>query len=268
MDFLDRYAWWFVIGVREHAVHIKINGSRYADALLCEAEGLELLRDAVAMAGIEGIRVPEVFSVSEGRLQMTEIDAFPPSGTLLQALGKGLALIHTLPQSHFGFYRDNYIGLNPQKNCISDNWGDFFLEYRLGYQVGMISDSRVRAQFNEVLSSKGGILADWLNEQGAVPALLHGDLWSGNVMFDQVSSWLIDPAVYFGDSEADLAMTELFGGFGKPFYQAYEAVRPLSEHYDRKREIYNLYHFLNHYNLFGGSYFGPCEKAFSIIANL
>lgn len=199
---------------------------------------------------------------------MTKIDSFPPSGTLLQALGKGLALIHTLPQSYFGFHRDNYIGTNPQKNCKSDNWGDFFLKYRLGYQVEMINDNRVRAPFNEVLGSKGDTLAEWLNEHGAEPALLHGDLWSGNVMFDQVSSWLIDPAVYFGDPEADLAMTELFGGFGKPFYQSYEAVRPISADYGRKQEIYNLYHYLNHYNLFGASYLGPCERAFSKIAKL
>lgn len=250
------------------AMHTKENDTRYSDALFCEAEGLELLREAVAMAGVKEVRVPEVFSVSETRLQMTEIKPSSPSDTLFQALGKGLALIHSLPQSHFGFHRDNYIGLNPQKNCESDNWGDFFLEYRLGYQVGMISDSRVKEQFSEVLHQKGDILAAWLNEYSDEPALLHGDLWSGNVMFDRESSWLVDPAVYYGDPEADLAMTELFGGFGKPFYQGYEAVRPLSAHYGRKREIYNLYHFLNHYNLFGSAYLEPCERSFNSIENL
>lgn len=250
------------------AMHTKENDTKYSDALFCEAEGLELLGDAVTMAGVKGVRVPEVFSVSETRLQMTEINSSPPSDTQLQALGKGLALIHNLRQSHVGFHRNNYIGLNPQKNCESDNWGDFFLKYRLDYQVAMISDNRLRAQFSEVLHNKGEILAEWLNEHGAGPALLHGDLWSGNVMFDRESSWLIDPAVYYGDPEADLAMTELFGGFGKPFYQAYESVRPLSLYYSRKREIYNLYHFLNHYNLFGGAYLGPCKKVFNNIENL
>ena len=249
-------------------MHTKENDTNYANALFCEAEGLELLREAVSLAGVNGVRVPEVFTVSEARLQMTRINPSSPSGALMQELGRGLALVHNLPQKYFGFHRNNYIGLNPQMNCESDNWGKFFLEYRLGYQVGMISNDRLRAQFSEVLHSKGDILAEWLNEHGAEPALLHGDLWSGNVMFDQTSSWLIDPAVYFGDPEADLAMTEMFGGFRKPFYQAYEAVRPLSPHYGRKREIYNLYHFLNHYNLFGGSYLGPCEKAFNSIENL
>lgn len=249
-------------------MHTKQNDTRYADALLCEAQGLELLSDAIATAGVSGVRVLEVFSVSENQLQLTKINASPPSETRLQALGKGLALIHSLPQNHVGFHRDNYIGLNPQKNCESDNWGLFFLKYRLGYQVGMISDDRVRDQFNEVLSTKGELLAEWLNEQALGPALLHGDLWSGNVMFDRTTIWLIDPAVYYGDPEADLAMTELFGGFGEPFYQAYNAVRPLSTHYHRKREVYNLYHYLNHYNLFGRSYLEPCKKTFSRLANL
>ncbi|MEP4548177.1 MAG: fructosamine kinase family protein [Saccharospirillum sp.] len=249
-------------------MHTKRNDTRFANALYCEAGGLELLREAVTLAGVNELKVPEVFSVSEGQLQMTEVDASPPSDTLFRALGKGLALIHRLPQSHVGFHRDNYIGLNPQKNGESDNWGDFFLEYRLGYQVGMISDARLRDQFSEVLHLKGNILAAWLNEHTGAPALLHGDLWSGNVMFDRASSWLIDPAVYYGDPEADLAMTEMFGGFGKPFYQAYEAVRPLSTHYGRKREIYNLYHFLNHYNLFGSAYLASCQKAFNSIENL
>lgn len=246
----------------------KENDTRYSNALFCEAEGLELLREAVAKAGVKEVKVPEVFSVSEARLQMTEINSSPPSDTLLKTLGKGLALVHNRPQSHFGFHRDNYIGLNPQKNCETDNWGDFFLEYRLGYQVSIITDDQVRTQFSEVLHQKGDILAAWLNEHVGGPALLHGDLWSGNVVFDRESSWLIDPAVYYGDPEADLAMTEMFGGFGKPFYQAYESVRPLSAHYGRKREIYNLYHFLNHYNLFGGAYLGSCEKAFDSIENL
>lgn len=250
------------------AMHTKRNDTRYSDALLCEAEGLELLRDAVTTAGVKRVRVPEVFSVSKTRLQITEINSSAASETLFQALGKGLALIHNQPQSHVGFHRDNYIGLNPQKNGESDNWGYFFLEFRLGYQVGMISDARLREQFSEVLHEKGDILAAWLNEHTGTPALLHGDLWSGNVMFDRESSWLIDPAVYNGDPEADLAMTEMFGGFRKAFYQAYEAVRPLSAHYCRKREIYNLYHFLNHYNLFGGVYLASCQKAFNSIENL
>lgn len=257
-----------VIEVRGRTVHTKKNESRYADSLFREAEGLELLRDAITMAGISGIRVPEVYSVSESQLEMTGIVPFRQSDTLLKKLGQGLARIHELPQNCYGFHRDNYIGLNPQRNRESDDWGEFFLAYRLGYQVEMISDDRVRDQFSKVLESKGKVLAEWLNEHGSAPGLLHGDLWSGNVMFDENSSWLIDPAVYFGDPEADLAMTEMFGGFSAPFYQAYDEVRPRTAQYGRKREIYNLYHFLNHYNLFGGWYLGPCEKTFGGIAKM
>ncbi|MCB1581549.1 MAG: fructosamine kinase family protein [Xanthomonadales bacterium] len=90
---------------------------------------------------------------------------------------------------------------------------------------------------------------------------MHGDLWSGNVMFDKEHVWLIDPAVYFGDSEADIAMTEMFGGFSSEFYLAYQSVRPLTDAYPTKRLIYNLYHYLNHYNLFGASYLSPCLRA-------
>jgi fructosamine-3-kinase len=249
-------------------MHSKANESGYADALFREADGLALIRKAIEKAGVAGVRVPEVFSVSEDRLEMTKIVPSPPSDTLLRTLGKGLARLHDLPQPCYGFHRDNYIGLNPQQNVESDDWGDFFLNHRLQYQVAMIRDNAIRTRFSKILQDKGALLSEWLNEQGAAPGLIHGDLWSGNVMFDQSSSWLIDPAVYCADPEVDLAMTEMFGGFGDPFYQAYHAIRPRSKAYGRKRDLYNLYHFLNHYNLFGAGYLQQCERTFSVIAAL
>lgn len=249
-------------------VHTKENETGFGDALECEAEGLKLLEAAIITAGVKGVRVPEVFEVNERQLSMTSIVPSLPSDALMEKLGAGLARIHDLPQSSYGFYRDNYIGLNPQPNGESDHWGRFFVDYRLGYQVSMISDDKVRKSFSEVLESQGEVLAQWLTEHGSDPALIHGDLWSGNVMFDQSSSWLIDPAVYFGDPEADLAMTEMFGGFGDSFYRAYHELRPRSKAYAQKRDIYNLYHFLNHYNLFGAAYYPACARGFSGIANL
>ncbi|WP_189574317.1 fructosamine kinase family protein [Marinobacter zhanjiangensis] len=249
-------------------MHTKKNETGFADALLREAEGLELLGDAITEAGISGLRVPEIYSVSEERLEMTAITPMRRSDDLLQQFGYGLAGIHGLTQAGYGFHHDNYIGLNPQKNRKSDNWGDFFVEYRLGYQVSLITDPSLRDRFREILDSRREVLAEWLDEQVDGPSLLHGDLWSGNVLFDDTTVWLIDPAVYYGDPEADIAMTEMFGGFGPAFYQAYSTVRPLSEDYAMKREIYNLYHFLNHYNLFGGFYLGPCEKGFALISKL
>jgi fructosamine-3-kinase len=97
---------------------------------------------------------------------------------------------------------------------------------------------------------------------------LHGDLWSGNVLFDSNQCWLIDPAVYYGDSEVDLAMTEMFGGFSNAFYHAYFQIRSRSSTYANKRTIYNLYHYLNHYNLFGDSYLSRCREGFWSIENL
>lgn len=250
------------------AVYTKKNETGYADALIREAEGLELLRDALETVGVNGVRVPRVYSVSEERMEMTAISPQRQTDELLTTLGKGLAAIHSLPQACYGYARDNYIGLNPQKNRETDNWGEFFVEYRLAFQVSLIGDPAIRDRFSEILESAGKRLADWLNEHCSEPSLLHGDLWSGNAMFDDEAAWLIDPAVYYGDSEADLAMTEMFGGFGQAFYHAYSQSRPLSGEYRRKREIYNLYHFLNHYNLFGGWYLGPCEKGFQMIGKL
>ena len=249
-------------------VHTKINQTGYDDALFREAEGLELLRDALETGGVTDVKVPRVVSVTEKQLEMTAITPQRQSEALLVTLGRGLATIHNLPQSRYGLDRDNYIGLNPQKNIESDNWGEFFADYRLGYQISLISNAGLRQRFEGVLNTKRTALIDWLNEHCAGVSLLHGDLWSGNVMFDGDNPWLIDPAVYYGDSEADLAMTEMFGGLGPAFYEAYQEVRPFTTEYPRKRQIYNLYHFLNHYNLFGGSYLGPCENAFALIERL
>ena len=141
-----------------------------------------------------------------------------------------------------------------------DDWGAFFLDYRLKPQVRMIADSRVKAEFESRLAEHASALCGFLNRHCSHPSLLHGDLWAGNVLFDQDGPWLIDPTVYYGDREADLSMTELFGGFSPAFYQAYDSVYPRSNAYEVKRPIYNLYHTLNHYNLFGGSYLGTCRR--------
>lgn len=239
------------VGSRGRTMYTKKNETGFADALFREAEGLELLGDAITVAGVSGVRVPQVYSVSEERLEITAITTLRQSDEVLRQFGHGLARIHDLPQGCYGFHRDNYIGLNPQKNRESDTWGEFFVEDRLGYQISLITDQALRGRFTQILDSKRERLAEWLDERVEHASLLHGDLWSGNALFDATTAWLIDPAVYHGDSEADIAMTEMFGGFGPAFYEGYREVRPFSADYGLKREIYNLYHFLNHYNLFG-----------------
>lgn len=242
---------------------IKHNLTSFPDALIREAEGLQLLADTLRLAGVEGIgalRVPPVQNVSGSELVIPRIDSAPATASKMVALGDGLARLHREVRSDYGFETDNLIGLSRQKNTLMDEWGEFFVNYRLRPQIAMISDDRVRSEFESWLHSRQNAVRDFLNEHCAHPSVLHGDLWSGNVLFDQNGPWLIDPAVYYGDREADLAMTELFGGFSASFYEAYDSVLPRTAAYNQKRPIYNLYHTLNHYNLFGASYLGACRR--------
>lgn len=247
---------------------VKQNSSSFPDALLCEARGLEVLADLLKTAGVSGLRVPEVKAVSARELVIPKIHPVPASEEAMAALGEGLAQMHAVRQPEYGFDADNMIGLSPQKNCLTDNWGAFFLRDRLGVQVGMIGNAHVRKEFETVLNHQGDELARFLNEHCEHPSLLHGDLWSGNVLFDSAGPWLIDPAVYYGDREADIAMTELFGGFSSAFYRAYDRAYPRTDVYETKRAVYNLYHTLNHYNLFGASYLDACRHNLEVISSL
>ncbi len=247
---------------------VKHNATSFPDALLCEARGLERLAETLAAAGVSGLRVPRVLSVSEQELVIPRINPGPATEDAMKALGEGLARMHAVRQPRYGFETDNMIGLSPQKNRLTDDWGDFFLGDRLGVQVGMIRNPRIRDEFEAVLAHRGDALSRFLNEHCEHPSLLHGDLWSGNVLFDSTGPWLIDPAVYCGDREADVAMTELFGGFSSAFYRAYDQAYPRTEVYSTKRAIYNLYHTLNHYNLFGASYLEACRHNLRVIQEL
>lgn len=246
----------------------KHNSTRFSDALLCEAEGLALLRETLRTAGVTTVRVPEVRSVSEQELVIPRISPGRATAESMAQLGDGLARMHAVRQEHYGFETDNLIGLSRQKNRLSDDWGDFFLQHRLGVQVAMLRDSQVRNQFQAVLDQKAEVLSHFLSEHCDFPSLLHGDLWSGNALFDDLGPWLIDPAVYYGDREADIAMTELFGGFSQTFYQAYDSVLPRTAVYQTKRDIYNLYHTLNHLNLFGDSYLEACLRNLETVRRL
>lgn len=240
----------------------KRNSTEYSEALICEAEGLQRLSQSLQAAGVTALRVPEVIRVDEEVLELTEIEACAPDAGAFEALGEGLAKLHGQELPQYGWGRDNFIGLSPQLNGWATNWGDFFVQDRLGYQVSKITASSVRVRFQAILDEWGGALSAWLDQHCEHPSLLHGDLWSGNVLFDRDGPWLIDPAIYCGDREADVAMTEMFGGFGPAFYKAYDHVYPRSAVYEQKKAIYNLYHYLNHYNLFGSSYLWGCERGF------
>jgi fructosamine-3-kinase len=226
-----------------------------------ERRGLELLRAAGAL------RAPEVLAQSEATascpafIALEWLDSRSKSNGSAEALGHGLAAQHRVLASFFGLDHDNFIGANPQPNHPSDNWVNFFREQRLGFQMELAGRNGFlpahRARRLEVLLAR---LGDWLPAQPPA-SLLHGDLWGGNWLATASGEpALIDPAVYYGHREADLAFTELFGGFPAAFYTAYQAGWSLDRDYEERKDLYNLYHLLNHLNLFGEGYGGSVDS--------
>lgn len=181
-------------------------------------------------------------------------------------LGKQLAAMHRITSTHFGWTRNNTIGHTPQTNSISLNWVDFWRTHRIGYQLELAQKNGFSGKL-QTLGEK--ILIDLdklLAEASPAASLLHGDLWSGNYAFDELGNPVIfDPAVYYGDRETDIAMTELFGGFPADFYSAYRHEYPLDSGYNTRKIVYNLYHILNHLNLFGSSYRHQAEQMMGIL---
>ncbi|TMH81651.1 MAG: fructosamine kinase family protein [Betaproteobacteria bacterium] len=228
----------------------KINERSQFDSFAAEAEGLAALAAA-------GARVPAPLcrgQAHEHAFLVLEHLELRGNGDYA-ALGRSLAAVHSVHGAAFGWHRDNYIGRTAQLNRRSASWSDFWREARLGPQLELARKNRLGRD----LVGKGERLAEalprLLSEHAPAASLLHGDLWSGNAGFLAGGApVLFDPAVYWGDREADLAMTELFGGFPQAFYAAYAEVAPLAQGYAVRKTLYNLYHVLNHANLFGGGY--------------
>lgn len=175
-------------------------------------------------------------------------------------LGRQLAQMHQLAQPFFGWHRDNTIGSTPQLNTRSQDWIDFWKRQRLGFQLQLAADNGYTGRLQRNGERLCTQLHHFFSGYQPRPALLHGDLWGGNAAVDQQGQPVIfDPACYYGDPEADLAMTELFGGFSADFYAAYREFRALDPGYASRKNLYNLYHILNHLNLFGGSYLNQAE---------
>ncbi len=173
-------------------------------------------------------------------------------------LGEQLAAMHAVSAREFGWDQDNLIGSTPQINSPSPDWVEFWRTRRLGFQFDLARKKGHAFRRGERLLEKLNV---FFPDHGPAPSLLHGDLWRGNAGFDPSGTpILFDPAVYFGDREADMAMTELFGGFPQSFYAAYSNVLPLGPEYRTRKKLYNLYHILNHFNLFGGSYLAQAES--------
>lgn len=231
-----------------------------------EAEGLSALgREAEGT----GIRVPRLLLArNEGEEPGLLLLEWIPQGRIepgyWSRFGKALSVLHRKEPpggEAWGFHRDNFIGATPQRNGWMRDWPGFFRERRLAPQIELARrNGRWEARWNgwadRLLASLDSLLP-----RRPERSLLHGDLWSGNHVVGKGGvPWLIDPAVYVGHREADLAMTELFGSFPPTFYEAYTQAWPLEPGYPERREIYNLYHLLNHLNLFGGGYAASVER--------
>ena len=194
-------------------------------------------------------------------LVLTHLELHQKSDAGLERLGRGLAQLHHIEHQHFGFEQDNFIGRTPQKNTWANNWTDFWNTCRLQPQIHLLKNKGAPKSFINTAQKFCERLPLLLGHQPR-PSLLHGDLWSGNygICADGTPS-VFDPAVYFGDRETDLAMTRLFGGFSQRFYDAYQEIWPSEYGCQERSDIYNIYHLLNHANLFGGSYLAQAQSA-------
>ena len=223
-----------------------------------EAAGLAELRQAAAL------RVPETIEVGvagdEAFIALEWLDLVPPDATSEERLGEGLAWLHRIRGPAFGYAANNFIGATPQANTESGDWLTFWRERRLLPQFELAAANGYGGRLQDRGRRLIEVMDVFFATYRPAASLLHGDLWSGNRgALAGGTPVIFDPAVYYGDREADLAMTTLFGSFGPRFYSAYAATWPLDQAAGTRRALYNLYHVLNHLNLFGGSYGDKAE---------
>jgi fructosamine-3-kinase len=230
----------------------KVNAADRAAMFAAEADGLS------ALAAARAIAVPRVVALgADGDhawlvLEWLELEALDSNSAAL--LGAALAALHLAPRERFGWARDNFIGATPQPNGWSDDWPAFFRDRRLHAQLRLAAHNRLPSKLIERGERLAAGCGAFFRGYRPRPSLLHGDLWGGNASAARGTPVVFDPAVYVGDREADLAMTELFGGFPREMLAAYAAHFPPDAGYTVRRDLYNLYHVLNHANLFSGGY--------------
>ena len=238
----------------ERCYFVKLNDARHLHMFEAEHEGLS------EMAAAAAIRVPRPLCTgSDGReawIVMEYLALGRASGNSQAEAGRQLAALHRQAADAFGWYRDNTIGSTAQINDWTNDWVEFWRVHRLGFQLDLAAGHGHHGRLQD-LGARVLEAFPALIDHAPSPSLLHGDLWGGNIGYDAEGNPVIfDPAVYYGDREADIAMTELFGGFSNDFYAAYNEAWPMDAGYKVRRTLYNLYHILNHLNLFGGGYAG------------
>ena len=244
---------------------LKVNRSRGEEFFRAEALGLAAIADtgAIGCPGVYGYGRDQ--SVGGAFLLMEDLESSSRCRDYWEEFAKNLALMHSADTTsyvaggRYGFVEDNYIGATPQRNKAHGSWVDLFREERLAPQFEMCDkyfSSADRRSADRLLTRLDDLLVE--PDKGA---LIHGDLWSGNfITGPDGKAWLIDPATYVGCAEADIAMTELFGGFSPEFYEAYREYGVMMDGYEDRVELYNLYHLLNHLNLFGSGYLGSVMR--------
>lgn len=212
-----------------------------------EAKGL------YEIASTQVFKVPSVVTVTDKSLILEHINTVNMEKSFFTEFGNALAKLHKFSVNYFGYETDNYIGDNIQRNGCFDDWAEFYSKQRIHYQCLLACKAGYIDSW--LVSSIVHFVSDYLSSTAVKPSLLHGDLWSGNYLVGMGNiPVLIDPAIYYGHWEAELAMTKLFGGFPDEFYTAYYENNPPTDGYYIREDIYTLYHLLNHLNLFGKSY--------------
>jgi fructosamine-3-kinase len=241
---------------------LKHNPSVSDKMFIAEAHGLQELNKS------DTIRVPKVIMYDDVFILLELIQQGNKSKNFFSDFGRSFALMHKHSSENYGFYEDNFIGSNEQKNIPvsseSKNWISFYFNKRILFQLELAEKlGYATSELKKGIGKLEEKIEEIIGTSYEEPSLLHGDLWGGNYMVDEHGNvCLIDPAVYYGNREADLGMTKLFGGFSSEFYKAYNETYPLQDGYEYRENIYKLYHVLNHLNLFGGGYY---SQAISLI---
>ncbi len=255
-DIADSYA----ITLNQEKYFLKIY-SQNTEMAICEKQNLQEIDRLCSHF------TPQIFFSNENLLLLEWIDSQAGNQNSFSLLGERLAWMHNQKAKYLGFYRDNFIGWNRQKNpkaVYQCNWPQWYWKNRICVQKDYLQekgfwDREMNTLFNELSDQ----ITDLLQEAEEPPALLHGDLWSGNYLFGNENKvYLIDPACYWGHPEADLAMTYMFGGFAPEFYTAYHSLRAFTNNANKRMAVYQLYHYMNHFSLFGESYRSSCISSF------